>query len=66
MVLSARNRSYDSEKTERELTEKEMDIFCNKLYNHATELSADQEPGTVLKKIGISKLISYKIIHEGC
>ena len=64
MALSARNRSFDSEKTERELTEEEIDKFCNKLYSHAAELSAEKESGTFLKKIGVSQLISYKIIHE--
>ena len=43
MTLSTRNRNFDSEKVERELSEEEMNVFCDRLYHHARELCANEE-----------------------
>lgn len=64
MTLSARNRSYDSEKVERELSEDEMNVFCERLYQHAKELCVNEEARRTLKRIGISQLVSFKVVHE--
>ena len=64
MTLSARNRSFDTERVERELSEQEMNMFCNRLYYHAKELSVSEEAKASLKQIGISQLISFKLVQE--
>ncbi len=64
MTLSARNRSFDSEKVERELSEDEMNGFCDRLYQHAKELCANEEAGSALRRIGISQLLSFKVVLQ--
>lgn len=64
MTLSARNRSYDSEKTDRELSEDEMNAFCDRLYQHARSLCANEETKAALKRIGINQLLSFKVVCE--
>lgn len=64
MTLAARNRSYDSEKVERELSIDEMNAFCNRLYHHAKELCAGEKAKAALRHIGISQLLSFKAVHE--
>ena len=64
MTLSARNRSFDSEKVERELSEDEMNRFCDRLYQHAKELCANEEAGSALRRIGISQLLSFKVVLQ--
>lgn len=64
MTLSARNRSYDSEKVDHELSEDEINLFCSRLYKHAKELCANEDARAALKQIGISQLLSFKAVLE--
>ncbi len=64
MVLGTRNRRYDQEKVNRELTEKEINELCERLYLHALELCEDDEARAKLKRIGKNQLLSYKLIVE--
>lgn len=64
MALSARNRSFDSEKAERELSGDEMDRFCDRIYRHAKELRANEEAGDALKRLGIRQLLLFKAVVE--
>ena len=64
MTLSARNRSYDTEKTSRELTTDEIQAFCNRLYQHARELCVNEEARSAIRQISISQLLSFRLVHE--
>lgn len=64
MTLSARNRSYDTEKTSRELTTDEIQAFCNRLYQHARELCVNEEAKSAIRQISISQLLSFRLVHE--
>ena len=64
MTLSARNRSYDTEKTARELTGGEILDFCNRLYRHAQELCSNEETKVGIKQISISQLLSFRLVYE--
>lgn len=64
MVLGARNRRYDQEKVNRELTEKEINELCERLYLHALELCEDDDARAKMKRIGKNQLLSYKLIVE--
>ena len=64
MTLSARNRSYDSEPLERELSEQELELFCNRLYHRARELCINEEAKEHIRRIGKNQLISYRVIYE--
>lgn len=64
MALSSRNRSYDSEPVERELSKEAMEQFCRRLYQHAREICTDEAARSALKQIGISQLLSFKVVVE--
>lgn len=64
VTLSARNRSYDTEKTSRELTTDEIQAFCNRLYQHARELCVNEEAKSAIRQISISQLLSFRLVHE--
>lgn len=64
MTLSARNRSFDTEKVARELSENEINTFCDRLYHHAKSLCATEEATNTLRRIGISQLLSFKVVCE--
>ncbi|MCD8148199.1 MAG: putative DNA binding domain-containing protein [Clostridiales bacterium] len=64
MVLSTRNRCFDQEKVDRELTDAEIETLCERLYSHAMELCEDDEARKKLKRIGKNQLLSYKLIVE--
>lgn len=63
MTLDSMNQSFDRRKTDRVLTPSEIDAFCERLYNHAAELTASggQDP---VRKIGRSQLISFGLVIE--
>ncbi|MCC8045029.1 MAG: putative DNA binding domain-containing protein [Clostridiales bacterium] len=62
LILSSENRSYDQEKTDRELSDEEIETFCERLYQHALELCTSEEGEKSLKRIGKNQLLSFKVI----
>lgn len=66
MVLNTRNRCFDQEIVDRELSDFEIETLCERLYFHALELcpDGDGEAKKKLKRIGKSQLFSYKLIME--
>ena len=64
MILDAGNRSFDQQKSKRELSEAEIEQFCDRLYLHAKELCCTEDNQKALKKIGKNQLLTYKLIVE--
>lgn len=64
MILDAGNRSFDQQKSKRELSEAEIEQFCDRLYLHAKELCSPEDDQKALKKIGKNQLLTYKLIAE--
>lgn len=64
LILSAENRSYDQEKTNRELSNEEIENFCEKIYQHALEFRTGKEEKDSLRRIGKNQLLSFKVIIE--
>lgn len=64
MILEAGNRSFDQQKVEREISEQEIERFCDRLFHHAQELCNTDADKAFLKKIGKNQLLSYKLILE--
>ena len=53
-----------SKKSKRELSEAEIEQFCDRLYLHAKELCCTEDNQKALKKIGKNQLLTYKLIVE--
>lgn len=64
MILDAGNRSFDQQRVDRELSEQEMEQFCDRLYHHAKELCNMDAVKATVKKIGKNQLLSYKLVLE--
>lgn len=64
MILEAGNRSFDQQRVERELSEQEIERFCDRLYHHAKELCNTDADKASMKKIGRNQLLSYKLVLE--
>ena len=54
----------DRQKSKRELSEAEIEQFCDRLYLHAKELCCTEDNQKALKKIGKNQLLTYKLIVE--
>ena len=63
MTLESMNQSWDRRKTERVLTEPEIEALCERLYQHAIDSVSPMEQDNI-KRIGRSQLISCGLIIE--
>lgn len=64
MILDSGNRSYDQGKVDRELSDTDIELLCERFYHHALELCQTEEARRNLKRIGKNQLISYKLVIE--
>lgn len=64
MIQDGEGFSYDQRKTKRELSEDEIDAFCNRLYRHALENVSSDASKADVKRIGRSQLMAWKLIRE--
>lgn len=52
MILDSGNRSYDQGKVDRELSDTDIELLCERFYHHALELCQTEEARRNLKRIG--------------
>lgn len=65
LILEDTNRSYDQLECENiVVSEEEISIFCEKLYDHALELCNSDEMRAQIHKVGKNQLLSWKLLVE--
>lgn len=64
LILEGTNRSFDQVAHKVIVSEEEIMIFCDKLYNHALELCSSDEMKTQIHKVGKNQLLSWKLLIE--
>ena len=61
MTLESMNHSFDQQKTERKLTEQEIQTFCQRLYKHALSCALPEDRPKI-REVGLNQLISWKLV----
>lgn len=65
LILEDTNQSYDQLECENiVVSEEEISIFCEKLYDHALELCNSDEMRAQIHKVGKNQLLSWKLLVE--
>lgn len=64
LILEGTNRSFDQVAHKVIVSEEEIMIFCDKLYNHALELCSSDEMKAQIHKVGKLQLLSWKLLIE--
>lgn len=60
--LEGTNRSFDQQKADREVSDKEIKELCKRMYEHAKDNCATQEEADSLKRVTESQLVSWKLL----
>ena len=63
-ILEGTNRSFDQLESVYTVSEEDIDIFCDNLYQHALELSNSEEMKAQIHKVGKNQLLSWKLLIE--
>ncbi|MEG0900275.1 MAG: ATP-binding protein [Oscillospiraceae bacterium] len=64
LILEGTNRSFDQMALEEIVTDKEISVFCDKLYAHAIELCSSDEMKAQIHKVSKNQLLSWKLLVE--
>lgn len=64
LILQGTNRSFDQQVSEKKVSEQDISLFCDRLYENALILSADVEGKADLQRITKYQLLSWKLLAE--
>lgn len=64
LILEGTNRSFDQMEKEAVLSDAEIDVFCEQMYQHALSLCTSDEMRAQLRKVTRNQLVSWKVIAE--
>ena len=64
LILEGTNRSYDQLEREQTVAEEEITAFCEKMYQHALELTNPDRQEKQIQKVSVNQLLSWKLLTE--
>lgn len=64
LIMEGTNRPYDQMELEESISDKDISVFCDKLYDHAIELCSSDEMKAQIHKVGKNQLLSWKLLVE--
>ena len=64
LIMEGTNRSFDQIAREQMASEKEIPSFCDRLYQHALELSKSEDTKEQIPRVSKNQLLSWKLLEE--
>lgn len=62
LILKGTNRSFDQLEAEDTVTEAEVEVLCDRLYEHAKEIAMKMGHEEPIRKVGVNQLLSWKLL----
>lgn len=63
-IMEGTNRSFDQMEREQTVSEEEIAVFCEKMYQHALKLAETDTAREQIQKVGKNQLLSWKLLVE--
>ena len=64
LIMEGTNRSFDQMEREQTVSEEEIAVFCEKMYQHALKLAETDTAREQIQKVGKNQLLSWKLLVE--
>ena len=64
LIMEGTNRSFDQIEREQTVSEEEIAVFCEKMYQHALNLAETDTARERIQKVGKNQLLSWKLLVE--
>ena len=64
LIMEGANRSFDQMEREQTVSEDEIAVFCEKMYQHALKLAETDTAREQIQKVGKNQLLSWKLLVE--